>query len=255
MPDDIADATGVEDVANFSFEDTSEADTLAALTGEVEEVEVPAVSGDTYKVTVGGEEIEVSLDEALAGYQRQSDYTRKTQELASQREELSYAERLAQQLETNPQGTLAALAAAYEVDLGAQRAPVVEEVLDPEDQRYAALTARIEAQEQREFEAQLQSQLTTLHSQFGEFDNVELLQFAVERNIPNLEDAAKVFTYDGTIGKALAERRATAAKAALPPVQGGRAVAAGAVVQGAAAPGEKLTLEQSLASAIASHRS
>ena len=38
-----------------------------------------------YAVTVNGEEQEVSLEELLKGYSRQSDYTRKTQELSSDR--------------------------------------------------------------------------------------------------------------------------------------------------------------------------
>ena len=48
--------------------------------GETEEV---------YSVKVDGEEMEVSLDELVNGYSRQSDYTRKTQELASQRDQMA----------------------------------------------------------------------------------------------------------------------------------------------------------------------
>lgn len=46
-----------------------------------EELEIPV------KLKVQGEEVEVPLREALQGYQRQADYTRKTQELKAQREE------------------------------------------------------------------------------------------------------------------------------------------------------------------------
>jgi hypothetical protein len=42
----------------------------------------------TYAVKVDGEEVEVDLDELIQGYSRQSDYTRKTQELASKRGEM-----------------------------------------------------------------------------------------------------------------------------------------------------------------------
>lgn len=42
---------------------------------------------DVYTVNVAGEEIDVTLDEALKGYQREADYTRKTQQLASERKE------------------------------------------------------------------------------------------------------------------------------------------------------------------------
>ena len=40
---------------------------------------------DVYAVKVNGEELEVSLDELVKGYSRYSDYTRKTQELSSER--------------------------------------------------------------------------------------------------------------------------------------------------------------------------
>ena len=42
---------------------------------------------DVYSVTVNGEEQEVTFDELLKGYSRQSDYTRKTQELSDNRRE------------------------------------------------------------------------------------------------------------------------------------------------------------------------
>ena len=53
---------------------------------EVEEVEATEETKDpSYRVKVGGEEFEVTLDELRNGYQRQSDYTRKSQSLAEQR--------------------------------------------------------------------------------------------------------------------------------------------------------------------------
>jgi hypothetical protein len=47
---------------------------------------------ETYQVKVDGEVVEISLKEALAGYQRQADYTRKAQALAAEREELISAQ-------------------------------------------------------------------------------------------------------------------------------------------------------------------
>ena len=46
-------------------------------------------ASDTYTITVGGKDVEVTLDELQAGYSRQSDYTKKTQELASERKVLA----------------------------------------------------------------------------------------------------------------------------------------------------------------------
>ena len=59
---------------------------------EVEELEEQPV----YRVTVDGDEIEVTQDELLNGYSRQQDYTRKTQELANQRKTI---EQQAQELQ------------------------------------------------------------------------------------------------------------------------------------------------------------
>lgn len=53
------------------------------------EVEEPDETLDqVFEVKVDGEPVEVSLREALAGYQRQADYTRKTQALAAEKQEL-----------------------------------------------------------------------------------------------------------------------------------------------------------------------
>lgn len=47
----------------------------------------PAKPTSKYKVTVDGEELEVTLEEALAGYQRTAAFTRKTQALAEERKQ------------------------------------------------------------------------------------------------------------------------------------------------------------------------
>jgi hypothetical protein len=47
---------------------------------------------DLYAITINGEEHEVSIDELLKGYSRQSDYTKKTQELSEQRKSFDEVE-------------------------------------------------------------------------------------------------------------------------------------------------------------------
>jgi hypothetical protein len=69
------------DETDDDLEDDDEEDA-----GEVDEGD----DEETYVVVkIDGEEHEVTLDEAIKGYQRTADYTRKTQELASQRKELA----------------------------------------------------------------------------------------------------------------------------------------------------------------------
>jgi hypothetical protein len=68
---------------------------------EEEEREEVEAAPELYKVVIDGEEVEVSLDELQKGYSRQSDYTRKTQQLAQQRKEAEalqqdYAQRVQQ---------------------------------------------------------------------------------------------------------------------------------------------------------------
>ena len=64
-----------------SLEEESEEEEEAS-----EDTDEPEVEGeDLYAVTVNGEEQTIPLDELLKGYSRQSDYTKKTQELSQQR--------------------------------------------------------------------------------------------------------------------------------------------------------------------------
>jgi len=68
------------------------------------------------KLTVDGEEIEVPLSEALSGYQRQADYTRKTQELAEQRRQVQFAAALQEALQNDPASTVELLSQHYGVN-------------------------------------------------------------------------------------------------------------------------------------------
>ena len=63
-----------ESVEGDNIEDTTEANSKA--------------QEELYKVKIGDQELKVTLDEALKGYQRESDYTKKTQDLGDQRREL-----------------------------------------------------------------------------------------------------------------------------------------------------------------------
>ena len=74
-----------EDVLEEEAEEESEEESEEEELDEDESEEEP----EFYSVKVDGEELEVSLDELVKGYSRQSDYTRKTQELASQRDEMA----------------------------------------------------------------------------------------------------------------------------------------------------------------------
>jgi len=71
-----------------SFEEEPEEEDESVEEEEESEEPDEGEGEELYAVTVNGEEREVNLDELLSGYSRQSDYTRKTQELSSDRKKM-----------------------------------------------------------------------------------------------------------------------------------------------------------------------
>lgn len=65
------------------------------------------------RVKVDGQDLEVPLREALQGYSRTADYTRKTQDLAAQREQAEYAIAVQRALQAQPEETLRLLSRQY----------------------------------------------------------------------------------------------------------------------------------------------
>jgi len=74
-----------EETQDESLEEESEEESEEEEAEESDEEEEEEL---LYAVKVDGEEQEVSLDELLKGYSRQSDYTRKTQDLSTERREM-----------------------------------------------------------------------------------------------------------------------------------------------------------------------
>jgi len=86
-PEDIAEPSEDEELADEE-EVTLSPDELEGEEEAEEELAESEEELNYYAVKVDGEEIEVTLDELQSGYQRQKDYTKKTQALAEQRKEL-----------------------------------------------------------------------------------------------------------------------------------------------------------------------
>lgn len=93
--EDVEESTGEiqdepleEESEEYEEESVEEEDEYESEESEEGEDEEEPGMNTTYAVKVDGEEIEVSLDELVKGYSRQSDYTRKTQELSQQRKEM-----------------------------------------------------------------------------------------------------------------------------------------------------------------------
>ena len=74
-----------EEEPTEELQDESEEVTEDEVEGEEEEADEEAPEPEKYIVKVDGKELEVTKDELLRGYQREADYTRKTQKLAEER--------------------------------------------------------------------------------------------------------------------------------------------------------------------------
>jgi hypothetical protein len=189
-------------------EDVTESTQVDTPESSVEVSEEP--SGETYAVKVDGEEQEVSLDELRDGYQRQSDYTRKTQELASERKRLQQAEAIVSSLEADPDGTLTALADAFGVQMGSPKRQTSDDGYgswddsepDPTEQRIAQLETKLAQQARLQRKQQVEKQVEGLKEQYGEFDSQELYQHALTHKIGNLEAALTHMRYGDVAEKA-----------------------------------------------------
>jgi len=71
-----------------SFEEESKEEEEAEEAEEESEESDEESEETLYAVTVNGEEQQVTLDELMSGYSRQSDYTRKTQDVAKERKQM-----------------------------------------------------------------------------------------------------------------------------------------------------------------------
>lgn len=193
----------------------SEAEALAE--GEQAEAEAEQTIDDSevtrYTVKVRGQEQEVDLDELISGYQRQADYTRGTQELAEAKQQLEAAEALWNLVHNDPKQALEAIEEHFAEQL-------TGEPPDERDQRLRELEEFAEEQRQQAIEAQVASEIRELQKAYeDDFDGDELLEYAIEHKIGNLEAAylhrAKASERAGR------EKTRQQAKRTAPPVAGG----------------------------------
>jgi len=190
---------------------------------------------ESYTVKVDGSEEQVSLDELRDGYQRQADYTRKTQELAAERQRLQQAETIVSALEADPHGTLTALGNALGVENNLVRQDEHQswEDEDPTTQRVANLEAQVARQAQTQRKQALDREVYRLKSHYGDFDEQVLFQHALDNKISNLEAAYTHMNFNGLAGyagKLQRDQDALEAKRGGAPVEGGKTVQQGTVV-------------------------
>ncbi len=132
-----------------------------------EETKIPATP-EKIKVDGVGE---VTLEELKNGYLRQSDYTKKTQEVSNQRKETQDAIALFEQIKQNPQ-----LAQQLK-----QAVPLPQSI-DPATSKVVELETKL-------YDVMLQQEIDKLRTEFPDFEVREVLQTAQAKGMTDLRDA------------------------------------------------------------------
>jgi hypothetical protein len=142
--------------------------------------------------------VSVPLREAIDGYSRQADYTRKTQELAEQQRQAQFGLTLQQALEANPQETLRILQAQYLQEQAEQTAPTPPDWTDdPDDKRWQEVDARLQRFEQQQADNELRTAVGVLQQRYGdEFNPQEVVQAAFQQGRMDLEAVYKEMAFD-----------------------------------------------------------
>lgn len=197
MSEELAPVSDVEPTVEVGSPDSS---------SEIQSPEVPILNIDEYSdyripVKLDGEELQVPLSEAIAGYQRQADYTRKTQELAEQRQALQFAATLQSALENDPAATLELLSRHYGISK-AQAAEMIADAedsfedLDPVDRKMRELDQRIAQFEEYQSQQEIEREISRLKTKYEDFDTNEVVNAALRANTTDLEAVYKQIAFD-----------------------------------------------------------
>lgn len=182
---------GIASDESIEFEPSADEVSTEANEGDVES-EAEGAEGDpseSYRIKVQGEEREVTLDELISLAQMGDDYTRKTQELASEREALASLRALEQALQESPRETIEAL----QVALGLNE-PAADEYTDPVERELAELKAWRAQQEEAARLSAIQREAADARTKHGlTVSDEDLVRFAYENRIGTLDAAARLY--------------------------------------------------------------
>lgn len=171
--------------------------------------------GDKYvKVVIDGEELEVPLKEAVSGYQRQADYTRKTQQLAEERKSVQFAKAIQEALDNDPKATVELLKQHYGIQ---EQDPFAEDddlYMDPMEKQYKQLENRLRSFEEQQALNELERTINGLQQKYGDdFDSDEVVSRALALGTTDLEGVYKQMAFDKLYQRQQAERELQARKA------------------------------------------
>jgi len=193
-----------EEIATPSSVDTNVGATVTS-SAEQSVSETPILNVDEYSsyvvpVKVDGQELRVPLSEAISGYQRQADYTRKTQELAQQREEIQYAQAIQAALERDPEATIDLLSRHYGISRAEARAMAAEvedtESLDPAERKIREMESRIAQFEDYKSQQEVEREISRLQSKYSDFNVADVVNTALRLGTSDLEGTYKQMAYD-----------------------------------------------------------
>ncbi len=159
-------ATTNHEQTNPTQEQTSTPPTVAGEQDQTQTKPNPTEAPQT--VEVDGKQI--PIEELTKGYMRQSDYTRKTQELSKVKSESQIAQQYYEAVTSNPE-----LAQQLSEQYGLP-------YIDPKDAKLIDLNNKYQ-------DLLLQQEVESLKNQYDDFDVQSVLQFAYDNKYDNLEDA------------------------------------------------------------------
>lgn len=171
-----------------------------------EYIDIDSYADKYVKITVDGEELEVPLKEAVSGYQRQSDYTRKTQQLAEERRSVQFAQAIQQALDNDPVATIELLKSHYGLD-ATESFEDDDLFADPMEKQYRQLENRLRSFEEQQALNELERTIGGLQQKYGEdFDANEVVSKALASGTTDLESVYKQIAFDRLYSKEQAQR-------------------------------------------------
>lgn len=136
---------------------------------EVVDVKVDEPVVEKNYIEINGEEIKI--DELKNGYLRQGDYTKKTQQLASDKKDAEEAIAFYNQLKQSPE-TINVI--KNNMDIPENLDPTQSKIKDLEDKLYDMI---------------IEKEVSDLQAKYEDFEVMEVMKVAGEKGIANLEDA------------------------------------------------------------------
>lgn len=183
------------EAAEEEYEATEDETEYEEVDYEVDEEVSEIETSPSYTVKIDGEEIEVNLDELRNGYQRQADYTRKSQSLAEQRKAYEANLQAVQQEREQYAHILGNMVQNQNAELSRYANIDWAELKDTDPMEY--MEKRLEYQEAKEKISELQNERIRVQQQ-TESEMAQFLQEKLQKEAELLAQALPQYTEPGS---------------------------------------------------------